>query len=129
DGGDLAAYISDLQGAGSHRHAVYMHSASAAHRDSTAIFRARDPELVSQDPKERHVVFDIYIVSLPVDLQAHWPLRERSWIGRRSADDHAGSLAMLTHTPMVRRSRVHLLNCRPTLHHQKSQLLWRQLRL
>src|SRR5215470_5423779 len=48
-----------------------MYRAGAAHGDSAAIFRARYAEFVSQDPEQRHVVFDIHLVRLGVDLQIH----------------------------------------------------------
>jgi hypothetical protein len=71
DGGDLAADIADLERAGPDRHAVDVYRAGAAHCDSAAIFRTRYSKLVSQDPKQGHVVFDIHLVRPTVDFQAH----------------------------------------------------------
>src|SRR5262249_30820000 len=51
-----------------------MYSAGAAQGDSAAIFRAGYPKLVSQHPKQRHVLFDIHLMQLTVDLQAQWDL-------------------------------------------------------
>src|SRR5262245_59137217 len=48
-----------------------MHGAGAAHRDPAAIFRACDAKVVAQDPQQRHVAFDIHLVRLAVDLEAH----------------------------------------------------------
>ena len=59
----------DLTGA--HRLSGQMHSAGPALGDAAAIFRAKDPQLIPQDPQKRHLGFDIHLMLGAVHGQFH----------------------------------------------------------
>ena len=68
DGSDFAGDIANVENAGTHSRTVNMHGASAAHCDAAAIFRTCYSEPVTQDPEQRHIIFDIHLVDLTIYL-------------------------------------------------------------
>jgi hypothetical protein len=74
DGDDfLAGRLARRQQATAHWLAIQLHGAGAALRDAAAEFGAGQPNHITQNPQQRHVVWQIERMTLPVNVKRKHP--------------------------------------------------------
>jgi len=73
DRGDLRVrHGGDRHNTAARRLAVHLHGTSAAGADSTAEFRARQSELIPDDPQQRSVRLDVNHMRIAVHIELYW---------------------------------------------------------
>lgn len=88
DRGDLLIrHAGDWHNTAARRLAVHLHGAGAAGADSTAEFRARQSELIPDDPQQRCIRLDVNHMGIAVHIELYWqetplPIEALGWYFR-----------------------------------------------